>query len=140
MRLVFVLSILAVIGSSAEAQAPSPGPTFDPSRYFKAIEEDAERRRSEVPAPIDIGVTDYARGRSGAINAYNRAVELARKDKHEPAVQEYAKAIEALPELAEAHYGMGIALYRLRRHDEAVIRFREALRLKPGDRKASAAH
>jgi len=46
------------------------------------------------------------------------------------AEQFYRRAVTADPELPQVHYNLGTSLYTLRRYDEAVVSFREALRLK----------
>lgn len=41
------------------------------------------------------------------------------------------KALELNPDLAGAHLSRGLALYKLRRYEEAMAEYREALRLNP---------
>jgi Flp pilus assembly protein TadD len=48
------------------------------------------------------------------------------------AAQDYRRALKIKPDLAEAHYGLGLALARLDRYQEAVSSFKEALHYKPG--------
>jgi Flp pilus assembly protein TadD len=52
------------------------------------------------------------------------------------AAQAYRQALKVKPDLAEAHYGLGLALARLERYQEAVNSFQAALHHKPGWSKA----
>jgi Flp pilus assembly protein TadD len=54
----------------------------------------------------------------------------------EDAAQDYRRALKIKPDLAEAHYGLGLALARLERYQEAVNSFKAALHQKPGWSKA----
>ena len=54
----------------------------------------------------------------------------------EGAAQAYRQALKFKPDLAQAHYGLGLALARLERYQEAVNSFQEALRYKPDWTKA----
>jgi Flp pilus assembly protein TadD len=54
----------------------------------------------------------------------------------EEAAQDYRRALKVKPDLAEAHYGLGLALARLGQYQEAVKSFKEALHYKPGWTKA----
>jgi Flp pilus assembly protein TadD len=48
------------------------------------------------------------------------------------AVEDYRRALKVKPDLAQAHYGLGLALARLGHYQEAVKSFQEALHYKPG--------
>jgi Flp pilus assembly protein TadD len=52
------------------------------------------------------------------------------------AAQDYRRALKVKPDLALAHYGLGLALARLGHYQEAVKSFQEALHYKPGWSKA----
>jgi Flp pilus assembly protein TadD len=54
----------------------------------------------------------------------------------EDAAQAYRRALKVKPDLAQAHYGLGLTLARLERYQEAVTSFKEALHYKPGWTKA----
>ena len=54
----------------------------------------------------------------------------------EDAAQAYRRALKIKPDLAEAHYGLGLSLARLERYQEAVNSFQAALHHKPGWSKA----
>lgn len=47
------------------------------------------------------------------------------------AAQAYRQAVKLKPDLAPAHYGLGLTLARLERYQEAVAAFRQAARLEP---------
>ena len=51
--------------------------------------------------------------------------------KYDKAEEMYRKAIEANPNLADAHYNLGILLKNLERYDEAEKEYREAIRINP---------
>jgi tetratricopeptide (TPR) repeat protein len=48
------------------------------------------------------------------------------------AAEEYALLLRRAPEIAEAHFGLGNALFNLGRIDEAIACYEEALRRRPG--------
>ena len=47
------------------------------------------------------------------------------------AMREFQEVIHLKPDYAEAHYNLGIILFRKGQTDEAIRQFQEALRLKP---------
>jgi len=68
---------------------------------------------------------------------YLRQAEAAfSQNNFEDAAQAYRRALKVKPDLAQAHYGLGLALARLERYQEAASAFREALHYKPGWTKA----
>lgn len=68
-----------------------------------------------------------------AESANKRGNALMREGKTREAIEAYRVAIKADPELAKAHYNLGVALGKSRHFDEAANRFREALRIEPGN-------
>ncbi len=64
--------------------------------------------------------------------AFLRQAEAAfSRNDFEEAAQDYRQALKLKLDLAEAHYGLGLALARLGRYQEAVNSFKEALHYKP---------
>jgi Flp pilus assembly protein TadD len=64
---------------------------------------------------------------------YLRQAEAAfNQNNFADAAQAYRQALKVNPDLAEAHYGLGLALARLDRYQEAVTSFQAALHHKPG--------
>jgi Flp pilus assembly protein TadD len=45
----------------------------------------------------------------------------------------FRKAVKADPNLAEAHYNLGLALDKMGKHDEATAEFKKAAELAPGN-------
>ncbi len=74
-----------------------------------------------------------------AESANKRGNALLEAGKLKEAAQAYRVAIQADPEMAKAHYNLGLALGKMRLYDEAANRFREALRLDPGNLEYSRA-
>jgi Flp pilus assembly protein TadD len=68
---------------------------------------------------------------------YLRQAEAAfSQNNFEEAAQAYRQALKVKPDLAEAHYGLGLTLARLERYQDAVNSFKAALHHKPGWSKA----
>jgi Flp pilus assembly protein TadD len=64
--------------------------------------------------------------------AFLRRAEIAWRQGHfQDSARAYRQALEIKPDLAPAHYGLGLALARLERYQEAVAAFQEALRYEP---------
>ena len=66
-----------------------------------------------------------------AVVFMDRGLALHRLGDHADSLKCFDAAIDAEPNLANAHYGKGFALSVLERHDEAVPCFEEALKLDP---------
>jgi tetratricopeptide (TPR) repeat protein len=56
--------------------------------------------------------------------------------RYDEAEKEYREAIKINPNLAVAHYNLGVLLKDLQRYDEAEKEYREAIRLNPNHAKA----
>jgi tetratricopeptide (TPR) repeat protein len=70
---------------------------------------------------------------------HNRGNDMMRAGKYADAAKAYGAALERTPDDAETHYGMGLALGKMRHYDRAEHHFREALRLRPAYLDASRA-
>jgi tetratricopeptide (TPR) repeat protein len=61
-----------------------------------------------------------------------RRAEIAWRQGHfQDSAQAYRQALKIKPDLAQAHYGLGLAFARLQRYQEAVSSFQAALRYEP---------
>jgi tetratricopeptide (TPR) repeat protein len=74
-----------------------------------------------------------------AKDLHNRGNDFLRAEKYAEAAQSYGAALEKAPGDADTHYGMGLALGKMRHYDRAAHHFQEALRLRPGYLDASRA-
>jgi len=63
---------------------------------------------------------------------YLRRAEIAWRQGHfQDSAEAYRQALKIKPDLAQAHYGLGLALARLQRYQEAAAAFQAALRYEP---------
>ncbi len=74
---------------------------------------------------------ETSRHRANAFNNYGN--ELYQQGKLEEAIEQFRAAIKAKPDLARAHYDLGIALKAQGKLEEAIAELTTAIRLKPGD-------
>jgi tetratricopeptide (TPR) repeat protein len=58
---------------------------------------------------------------------------FALKGDMDQAIAEYEKALEIDPNDVDTHDNLGLAFLQMRKANEAMVQFREALRLKPDD-------
>ena len=66
-----------------------------------------------------------------AFTSFNNGVKLAKENNFDDAIQEFRKAIELKPDLAEAYENLGILLFQQQKDDEAEKVLLKALELKP---------
>jgi Tfp pilus assembly protein PilF len=71
------------------------------------------------------------RGKEEALECNNRGVVLYYRGALEAALEAFRRAIQLLPDYAEAHNNLGLVLSKMGRQDEAVQAFQEALRIDP---------
>ena len=71
------------------------------------------------------------RQRDEALECNNRGVALYYRGALEAALEAFRRAIEVLPDYAEAHNNLGLVLSKMGKEQEAVQAFQEALRLDP---------
>lgn len=72
-----------------------------------------------------------------ADRANRRGVALSRAGKYVEAIHEYGEAIRIDPNMAKAHFNMGLDYVSLRQPDQAAECFRRALAIDPSYTKAS---
>ncbi len=82
-------------------------------------------KRTVLPAPV--GTNSAAAGHN------DEGVHAYQQSQWESAKQHFEAAIVASPELAEAHYNLGLVLYRLRAMQEGDAHFIKAANLAPGN-------
>ena len=73
-------------------------------------------------------------GRGGENELQKRARAYTKENRHELALSDYSKAVELKPDDAALHYGRGTSLQNMRRYEEALKAYDEALRLAPKSR------
>jgi protein O-GlcNAc transferase len=100
------------------------------------------------PALHNLGRAVAAQGRhQEALNSYSRAIGIGKRapaelmvdmgisfrdlGRHSEALASYERALALEPDLAEAYYSRGNALFNLQRHSEALASYDRALVLKP---------
>ncbi len=83
-------------------------------------------KRMILPAPAGTN-TVAARHHDEGIHAYQQS-------QWESAKQHFDAAIAASPEFAEAHYNLGLTLYRLKAMEEGDAHFIKAANLAPGNK------
>ncbi len=72
-------------------------------------------------------------GGCGSRYLLNLGVAAERLGRLDSASHFYARALQADPAYALAHFGLGVASHRAGRKEEALAHFKEAVRLAPGD-------
>ena len=164
--LIGLLGLLALTGCGPTAKDHfEKGNEFYEAMQFEDAAEAYEKALELEPENVDVmsnlGVTYYRLGRlDEAVEVYNKAVDIAPGDadirsnlaaayvqKQGPdggtdylnmALEQYQKAIELAPELAEAHYGAGTVYALLNRTEEAIQEFEKFQELDTGtDQRAS---
>jgi len=104
-------------------------PIFQTEIGFAVIQVLTDQEEQEQEARI--------RREPEAMDLLTRGTELGRQGDLEKAVALLHQAIEMNPTLEDAHFNLGIALWKLGRKEEAVAAMREAVRLRPEDVDAS---
>lgn len=82
-------------------------------------------------------VASLACAGSRAESWHRKGMELSNAGKHREAIEAYGKAIALDPEMANAHFNMGLNYMRLRMPDQAATCFRRVLEINPADVEAS---
>lgn len=149
--LVALLSLLALAACGDPTQGHlKAGNAFTKNGHYAEAVEEYEAALELDPENVDVmsnlGVAYYQLGQpSMAIDMYNRALAIAPEDAgiysnlaaayvqlYEPdgtteplemAREQYQKAVEIAPDLAEGHYGLGVVHALLGQIDEAVAAF-----------------
>ena len=83
-------------------------------------------KRMALPAPAGTS--------AAAARHHDEGVHAYQQQQWERAKQHFDAAIAASPELAEAHYNLGLVLYRLRAMQEGDAHFIKAANLAPGNK------
>jgi Flp pilus assembly protein TadD len=83
-------------------------------------------KRMVLPAPAGTN--------AAAIHHNGEGIHAYQQGQWESAKQHFGAAIEASPELAEAHYNLGMVLYRLGALREGDVHFVKAANLAPGNK------
>ena len=112
--------------------------SFLPERLRKGGNPNAKPAPDAALPPKITGMLARLRW-SGALDAYNAAIDAAQSLDHRKAATLFGQAVKAQPELPEARYGLGLELARLRLYDAALPELQEACRLRPGYLEASKA-
>ena len=99
------------------------------SKSIKSVESVAEKPMESVAEPKAAASTD-------ANESFFAGRELLDQKKDREAVKAFKESIKLNPDFAEAHYGLGIANFRLARFREAVDAFKKATTLDPNMAKA----
>ncbi|OLC53902.1 MAG: hypothetical protein AUH92_04990 [Acidobacteria bacterium 13_1_40CM_4_69_4] len=110
-----------VKGQTEKTHAALRGLNEGNRSVIQAIETQLQRDQA------DLG----RRQREEALECNNRGVALYYRGALEAALEAFRRAIEVLPDYAEAHNNLGLVLSKMGKHDEAVQAFQEALRLDP---------
>ncbi|HEX6718910.1 MAG TPA: tetratricopeptide repeat protein [Pyrinomonadaceae bacterium] len=122
-----------VLDLSVPSTPPASGDIgFEPprlSKSTKSVESVAEKSVELVAEPKAAANTD-------ANESFFAARELLDQKKDREATKAFKESIKLNPNFAEAHYGLGIANFRLARFREAVDAFKKATTLDPNMAKA----
>jgi len=78
-------------------------------------------------------MSDESNNRQSAEDCYYNALDLFADGKHEEAVSEYRKSIEADPTFTEAMHGLARAYQDLERYDDAIEVAKRIAELDPDD-------
>lgn len=84
-------------------------------------------------APTPSGDTGGKIDKEKAAEFYNRAVKNHLTGKLDQAISDYRAAIEANPELGQAHCNLGLIFNQRHEYDPALVEFRKALAINPKD-------
>ena len=159
--LVGLLGLLALAGCGPAARGhfEKGNSLYEEMKFEEAAEEyekALELEADNVDVMSNLGVTYYRLGKlDEAIEVYNKAIATAPEDadirsnlaaayvqKQGPeggtdylnmALEQYQKAIELEPDLAEAHYGAGTVYALLQQNEEAIQEFEKFQALDKGD-------
>ncbi|MCH7813155.1 MAG: tetratricopeptide repeat protein [Planctomycetes bacterium] len=102
------------------------GDTDRAAEYLKRYQEDRRPRLYDDPYADRL-----QRLRTGADHAFQLGLRLSESGRFEEAITKYRQALEADPELAEAHQNLGVALMRLGELDAAIEHLRRAVEINP---------
>jgi len=110
-----------VKGQSEKTHAALRGLHEGNRAVIQAVETQLKRDQADVAR----------RQREEAMECNNRGVALYYRGALEAALEAFRRAIEILPDYAEAHNNLGLVLSKMGKDQEAVGAFQEALRLDP---------
>ena len=136
-------NLLASQGKNGEAltllgQAVALAPDNPIVRFNFARVLAAENRNAEAVTNFQFALRqqlDLTKSEEGAIRL-ELGNALARLGRDQEALDEFARAVQLLPGVADAHLNYGVALARNGRYLAAAAEFRETLRLRPDDNRA----
>jgi len=125
-RLLEEMSLLAARGQKSEATLGALADRLQRSEeHARGVLESLETQRHRDQADLD------ARRRDEAVLTNNRGVALYYRGAFEAARDAFLKALELLPDYAEAHNNLGLVYSRLGEGEKAVESFRRALTADP---------
>ncbi|MCA9804858.1 MAG: tetratricopeptide repeat protein [Cyanobacteria bacterium HKST-UBA02] len=119
----------APVATQAAARAQEEEQILDQEQepeQAQAQEPDQEQAPAQAAAPAEETPKD-------AVACYNRAIKLHLSGKLDQAIEEYGMALQANPELGQAHCNLGLIYNQQHRYDEAIAEFRKALAINPQD-------
>ena len=121
------LGLFGLLGSVAVAQGPAVASLAPGTVLFTEDFEDQDVARRWGKS---------AKLAEGHESAHALGFELAAQGKDTEAMEHFAAALRAKPDMSEAHLNMGVALAKKQRFAEAIGQFQEVLRIDPADAQA----
>lgn len=116
--------------STSQAQAPAQTPLV-------ADQEDSEESAAPTETTTEPAQEEPAKSAAetakDAVNIYNAAVKLHLSGKLEEAITAYREALNANPELSQAHCNLGLIFNQQHDYAKALSEFRKALAIDPKD-------
>ena len=105
---------------------------YAPVIVFDFVQEAMARINPHVPAPpANAGIRFDDRQQPAEYRLEQAAQALLRQERFAEALTTYREALQANPDYAPAHAGMGSALFRLERYEEALEATARAIALQP---------
>ena len=113
-------------------------PVADVKKESPALVTESAAPAQAGDAKQDMSATATDTALMGPVASQGRAandegVAHAKEGHWDVAEGHFRKALEADPNLAEAHFNLGLALNSLGKHDEAMVAFKKAAELAPGN-------
>lgn len=96
-------------------------------------EMNAAPAATETASATDVAPTESKAARAEAVKRYNAAVQMHLTGKLPEAIAEYQAALQADPNLSEAHSNLGLIHNQQHNYAQALSEFRKALAINPKD-------